>query len=148
MNDDVLERLMIDKLSGELSPDAAILLEAWIERDVASKPLAARVEETMRLARQVFREREQPAIVRPVFAWKRWASQISAMAACFAVGLLLAALLFHQSPRRAPAEAAVTVAQSDFWSVRRVHPPMGQVAPEASLQWTSPVKKPEWRIRS
>ena len=51
MKSDVLERLLIDRAAGELSPDVEELLEAHLQQEPAARREAAEIEETLRLAR-------------------------------------------------------------------------------------------------
>ena len=50
MNNEVLERLLIDRAAGELPPDVEELLEAHLEQDPMARNEAAEIGETLRLA--------------------------------------------------------------------------------------------------
>ena len=152
MKSDVLERLLIDRGAGELSPDVEELLEALLEREPAARSEAAAIEETLRLAKLALAgqpalplPRAQPSRRLPPWAW--------AMAACFVCGLSLG--IFVARARSAPPRTAsvpsretavMTPAhESGFWSasrLRAVLPPV-PAKTENRIVWKSPVKKPE-----
>jgi anti-sigma factor RsiW len=152
MKSDVLERLLIDRGAGELSPDVQELLEAHLEQEPAARSEAAEIEETLRLAKlalagqPVIRlPRRQPSRRLPSWAW--------AMAACFVCGLalgILAARARSTPPRTASVPSRETAAttmprESGFWSasrLRAVLPPV-PAKTENRIVWKSPVKKPE-----
>lgn len=52
MDAETLERLLIDRRLGELPPDAARLLDAYLELSPGERGIGARVETTLELARQ------------------------------------------------------------------------------------------------
>jgi hypothetical protein len=170
MNQDILERLVIDKCSGELSPDAAALLEAWLNREPGAKENAAKIEETLRLAKRALHEAEEPEVARPRFNRSRWLPLIAALAACFAAGLFFGGLVLRQSelppapesspyytalgwPSRPPflpppAEGPAPVAEAGFWSQRRWQASGPKWSPSQPLwEWTSPVREPQLRAQ-
>jgi len=148
MNDDILERLIIDRCSGELEPDANALLAAWLERDPAAQARAKRIEETLRLARRILEEEPEPTMLRPSFRPTAWVPQWAGVAASFAAGLGLGWLALHRPSATQPPAAAIPAGavDSSFWT-RRPAPARSQtsVSPHLVLQWTSPVKEPVWR---
>jgi anti-sigma factor RsiW len=152
MKSDVLERLLIDRGAGELSPDVEELLEAHLEREPAARREAAEIEETLRLAKLALAGRPVVPLPRPQPS-RRLPSWAWAMAACFVCGLSLGIFVARARtapPRTASApgrETAVTTAahESGFWSARRLRavlPPV-PAKTENRIVWKSPVKKPE-----
>ncbi|MGA2175017.1 MAG: hypothetical protein ABSH38_08565 [Verrucomicrobiota bacterium] len=149
MNQEIVERLVIDKASGELTPDAAALLEAWLEREPGAKAGAAEIDETLRLAKRALGGAEEHAVLRPKFrspAWPRWAA---GMAACFLAGLGLGLLPLRQPTVAPPAENFATVNDAGFWSARRLHVSSSTSKVQGSrLIWKSPVTKPQLEASS
>jgi anti-sigma factor RsiW len=152
MKSDVLERLLIDRAAGELSPDVEELLEAHLQQDPAARREAEEIGETLRLARLALAGQTIVALPGLRSSW-RVPSWAWAMAACFVCGLSLG--IFGARGRSAlpriasiPSRetAAITTAdESGFWSARRLQaglPPVG-VKVENRVIWKSPVEKPE-----
>jgi anti-sigma factor RsiW len=152
MKSDVLERLLIDRAAGELSPDVEELLEAHLQREPEAKREAAEIEETLRLARLALAgekvvklPKSRPMSRVPTWAW--------AMAACFVCGLSLG--IFGVRDKNAPTRAAVfanhevavikPADESSFWSARRLQESISSatVKPTSWVIWKSPVEKPE-----
>jgi anti-sigma factor RsiW len=153
MKSDVLERLLIDRAAGELSPDVAELLEDHLQHEPAARRAAGEIAETFRLARVALVKEKviplptrRPPLQVPMWAW--------AMAACFVCGLSLGIF----APRggsvnpsiasSAPPPRTVVAAAPDdtgFWSVRRIRAavPVAARRPENSIIWKSPVQKPQ-----
>jgi anti-sigma factor RsiW len=151
MKSDVLERLLIDRAAGELSPDVAELLEDHFQHEPAARREAAEIDETLRLARlALVNEKVIPLPARhpsqrvPMLAW--------AMAACFVCGLSLGVF----TPRGGngippiasappPRTTAAVPDGSGFWSVRRLRAagPAAARKAQTSLVWKSPVRKPD-----
>jgi anti-sigma factor RsiW len=155
MKSDVLERLLIDRAAGELSPDVEELLEAHLQKEPAARKEAVEIEETLRLARLALADQPAEAVVslarsRP-FNWvTSWGW---AMAACFVCGLSLGIFAVRERsvapgiasvPSR---ETAVTTTadESGFWSARRLRAGMSPVTMKSGNRviWKSPVEKPE-----
>jgi anti-sigma factor RsiW len=153
MNNEVLERLLIDRAAGELPPDVEELLEAHLLQHPAAREDAAQIGETLRLARLALAG--QPAVMLPALqpSWHvpNWAWR---MAACFACGLLLG--IFSMRGRneslRVTASipsremAAITTAdESSIWSARRLQAGLSSVTVKAEnrIIWKSPVRKPD-----
>lgn len=153
MNNEVLERLLIDRTAGELSPDVEELLEAHLQQNPAARKEAAEIRETLRLARLALVG--QPAVALPVVrpSWRilTWAL---GMAACFVCGLSLgifgvrgrneppritASMASHKTP------AIKTVDGSGLWSARRFRAGLSPFAVKSGnrIIWKSPVRKPE-----
>jgi anti-sigma factor RsiW len=152
MKSDVLERLLIDRAAGELSPDVQELLESHLEQEPAARKEAAEIAETLRLARLALAG--QPAMVwpasRPSWRVPPWAW---AMAACFVCGLCLG-IFAVRGRSQLPLTAAVPnretsvramADESGFWSARRFRAGLSPVSVKAEnrIIWKSPVKKPE-----
>ncbi len=148
MNNEVLERLLIDRAAGELSPDVEELLEAHLLQHPAAREEAAQIGETLRLARRALAG--QPAVTLPAQqpSWRvpNWAWR---MAACFACGLLLGIFSIrgrNESPKPSQKMAAITTAdESSIWSARRLRGGLSSVTSKAEnrIIWKSPVRKPE-----
>lgn len=149
MKSDVLERLLIDKAAGQLSPDVSELLEAHLQHEPAARSDAAEIGETLWLARAALKERSVIPLPRPS-ATSRAPSRAWAMAACFVCGLSLGILAIGE--RSAPPIASIpqtpviaVAGKSDFWSVHRLRAgsPSAGGKTENQVVWKSPVKKPE-----
>jgi anti-sigma factor RsiW len=153
MNNEVLERLLIDRAAGELSPDVEELLEAHLQQDPAARKEAAEIGETLRLARLALAG--QPAVAlpvpRPPWPVPNWAWR---MAACFVCGLLLGIFAIrgrNEAPRVTASipshemAAKATADESGIWSARRFRAglPPATVKAENRIIWQSPVRKPE-----
>jgi anti-sigma factor RsiW len=167
MNTEALERILIDRATGELPPDTAALLDAYLQSTPPAAEAAAAIEETLFLAKQALRPSSEPALPPPTFArplrilereskpdW-RLAQWAYGMAACFAGGLVLGWFLMR-TPGMPPHRQAIVVNQppaqtvaaaSGFWSISRLYQAASAVAPVArkdQLIWESPVKKPQF----
>ncbi len=152
MKSDVLERLLIDRAAGELSPDVEELLEAHLQQEPAARGEAAEIGETLRLARLALAGQTVVALpgLRPFSRIPSWAW---AMAACFVCGLSLG--IFGARGRSALSRTAfvpsretvaiTTADESGFWSARRLRAglPLVTVKAENRVIWKSPVEKPE-----
>ena len=151
MKGDVLERLLIDRAAGQLSPDVAELLEDHIQREPAARREAAEIDETLRLARlALVNTKVIPLPPRnrslrvPMRAW--------AMAACFVCGLSLGIFaprggkVFPVAASGPPPRmtAALKPDDSAFWSIRRIRTSAaGEKKSEKIVVWKSPVLKPD-----
>jgi anti-sigma factor RsiW len=152
MKSDVLERLLIDRAAGELSPDVEELLEAHLQQEPAARTEAAEIEETLRLARLALAGQKVVALPGSQPSW-RVPSWAWAMAACLVCGLLLDIFAVRGRstlPRTASVPggetAAITTAdESGFWSARRLRAGLSPVTVKSGnrLVWKSPVEKPE-----
>lgn len=153
MNHEVLERLLIDRASGELSPDVEELLEAQLERDPKARDEASEIGETLRLARLALDG--QPAILfpvpRPSWPVPSWAW---GMAACFVCGLSLGIFAVYgrnEPPRTAASipgqklSSITTADESAIWAARRFRAGLlpSRAKAENRIIWKSPVRKPE-----
>lgn len=156
MNQEIIERLVIDKASGELSPDAAALLDAWLGREPAALAQAANIDETLRLAKRALAGAEDHAVLRPQFrspAWLRWTV---GMAACFLAGLGLGLLPLRPPMVPPPPGAFATVPDAGFWLARRLHVSGSTISVQSSKFngqgsrwiWKSPVTKPQFEASS
>lgn len=168
MNQEILERLLIDRAAGELPPDTTALLEDYLagKKELAAE--AAQIEETMRLAKQAMAGSRTPVLppMRPTVkltvidggkkSTQRLPYWAYGMAACFAAGLMLGLLAMRGGnlptavviKTEQPAAAAVVKAPSaepGFWSLARLQSVKHVAAtkPDYQITWTSPVKRPE-----
>jgi hypothetical protein len=166
MNTETLERLLIDRASGELPPDTAALLDAYLKSTSQAAGIAAVTDETLLLAKQALAPSSEPVLPPPSFDrplrilehenkpdW-RLAQWACGMAACFIGGLVLGSFLMRAPTPpalRTPVVANQTVAQAapaqnGFWSISRLHEAASSATPAAPkdrLIWESPVKKPQ-----
>ena len=153
MNDEVLERLLIDHDAGELSPDVEELLENHLQQDPAARVKASELSETLQLARLALASESIVALPRRWSAWNRttWAWRVAACLIC--AGLIgLVAIRERQGSTRAansvPARevaAAPAGDESGFWSAYRLHASVSSSRPNVAdrILWKSPVRKPE-----
>jgi ferric-dicitrate binding protein FerR (iron transport regulator) len=144
MNQEIIERLVIDKASGELTPDAAALLDDWLRREPGAKAEAAEIEETLALAKRALIHEEEKAILRPKFRRPAWLPWAAGMAACFVAGLALGLLALRQPTLKPPVENLAAAPDAGFWSARRLQ----MTSPAAKVQgprliWKSPIRKPQ-----
>jgi anti-sigma factor RsiW len=153
MNNEVLERLLIDRAAGELPPDVEELLEAHLLQNPAASKEAAQIGETLRLARLALAGQPevplpalQPSWHVPNWAWR--------MAACFVCGLSIGIFAMrgrHEPPRVTASipgrETAATTAAdaTGIWSASRFRASLSAVTVKAEdrIIWKSPVRKPE-----
>jgi anti-sigma factor RsiW len=147
MNDEILERLLMDRCLGELSPDASALLDDWLGREPAAKAKAAELVDTLQLARHALRHDPAPAVLRPRFRAPAWIPSLAAMAACFAVGVGLTWLLLRPLAPPQPVAAITAPAEdSTFWSRDRLQAfARPAISAQPLVQWTSPVRQPQFR---
>ncbi len=161
---EVLERLLIDRALGEMSPEVETLLAEYLSREPASLDETREVSQAVELARRAFAVPEEtPRTPRlrvggeARFLW-RVGARAAALAACALIGLGVGFWLF--GGRRAvektveirPAviaateipEQATDTGGSRFWSIRRLYEAARRPArkPSARLVWDSPVKLP------
>jgi anti-sigma factor RsiW len=164
MNPEILERLVIDRALGELPPDAATLLDAYLEGNAEMADTAREIEATMQLAKQALKETRpvKLPIMQPVpklvvlpggrESWQQPVYRAYGMAACFAGGLMIGWLTLR-SPNPVPpvkVESVMvashgTAGEEGFWSLRRLRQTTTRTPLESGpeLVWKSPVKVPE-----
>jgi hypothetical protein len=170
MNQEILERLLIDRASGELTPDVSALLKHCLAREPALALAAKETEEALRLAKQAMTLPVAPRLPEPGFrkvAMLVYPREFSArrqaplwalgMAACFLGGLLSGGILLsgRQLPSAPEIAAQTSViaktapAQSGFWSIDRLVAKDAAARPVAAspLIWKSPVRTPELRTQ-
>lgn len=144
MKPDVLERLLMDSVLGRLEPDVEALLADYLANDPAAAAQAQKLQEVVHLATKAARrpapEIELPSPIHRLVWWHR-AEQVLALAASFAVGVGITALVIRTNFRRdngvvarapvtpsSPAMAAFRqalvqsrVESLPFWSNQRVY---------------------------
>jgi anti-sigma factor RsiW len=89
MNRELLERLLIDRVFGQLSPDVVALLSEHISKNPEIAKLADELDETITLAAiATKRPMPRPTLPAPIpgLFWRQRAGQMLRMAASFAVG--------------------------------------------------------------
>ena len=138
MKPDILERLLMDRALGRLDPDAEVLLADYLANDPAAATQARELQETVQLATEVLR---RSALVAKVpnqihrLVWRHRAEQMLALAASFAVGVGLTALLIHTTPlpekvavvhpptiaKVQPALVKSKIESLPFWSNQRIY---------------------------
>ena len=144
---------MIDRAVGELPPDVAELLGAYLLQNPAARKEAAQIGETLRLARLALAGQPEVRLPAPKPSWHvpNWAWR---MAACFVCGLSIGIFAMHgrNEPPRVTAAVpahetavATTADETGFWSARRLRASLPSVTVKAEdrIIWKSPVRKPE-----
>jgi hypothetical protein len=168
MDQETLDRLLIDRELGALAPDAAVLLDAYLERDAQAAKRAREFGEAGDLARQAL-EADEPAVIpdfpRRVLSQKyvsrrRWrvVGQGAALAACLGFGIWLGGTgsgreLGMSGGGQTP--VVISVSRSEppetsgddtrFWSARRLYRNAAESKPNPAKRfiWESPVSKPK-----
>lgn len=163
MDPQALERLMIDRALGALSPDTESLLGAYLAADPAAARRDAEYRRTAELAKAALRQQSVAGAVPPLWApriqrqqavrrWKGAAIRVAAMAACLAVGIFAgkgfapgsgAPPVAPPSPvcntivlSASPSLRAAEADESGFWSIRRLvkASPAGAAIPGLKLE--------------
>ena len=159
MNQDVLDRLLMDRALGALPLDVNALLNAYLEREPAMAARAVEMDQTLALAKRALQPHAEPALpplkVRPLAAGEvnmvprnrlMWAV---GLAAAFVLGIGLSAMFLHSTPT--PARPVVVevvrpvdAGPSGFWSRARWTNLLAKASQpeEPRLTWISPVKRP------
>ena len=103
MKSDVLERLLMDSVLGRLEPDVEALLADYLANDPAAAAQAQKLQEMVHLAAKAVRrpapEIKLPSPIHRLVWWHR-AEQALALAASFAVGVGITALVIRTNFRR------------------------------------------------
>jgi anti-sigma factor RsiW len=106
MNDETIERLIMDRALGALEDDVAALLDAYLKADPRAAERARQASETVDLARRVLAAPASGESPAPPFPrlWieaaerrrrrRRFLKQAAALAACLVIGVALGTLLF------------------------------------------------------
>jgi hypothetical protein len=164
---EMLEKLVLDRALGALTPEAARLLEAYGEGDARVGELEREYEQTVGLARRALAEAREPAL--PPFPAERIAAEArrrrlwritrnaGALAACVLIGLM-GGMRWSTVPTP-PVEAVSAVAMrgengrggvpdetrgSGFWSSQRIHKQaQAASAGRPAGLWRSPVQMPQ-----
>jgi anti-sigma factor RsiW len=156
MNEEIIERLLIDKASGELPADASALLDAWLAREPDARAQARQIDDTLRLAKLALAGPAETALLRPRFQPPAWFRRAALMAACFAAGLGLGLFLLRQPALAPPAASFAAASDAGFWSSSRLRasssitgaPGAKFSAQGARLIWKSPVTRPQTETSS
>ena len=177
MNAEALEKLLIDRALGVLSPETEALLAEYLSRDADAAGLAGEIAETARLATETLRS--EPRTPPPPLSWRevqraegsRRRRQrlrgVAVIAAALLLGTGFGALAFRGPsgsvvpPRSAvvartpaephvPTEAPARSDPSPFWSLAglRQRAPAARPTRSIGLVWTSPVRKPRLEVRN
>ncbi|PTX90755.1 hypothetical protein [Opitutus sp. ER46] len=169
MNPETLDALLIDRALGELDPEHAALLDAYLALAPAASARAAQLEGTMNLTRRLLAPAIRSAGADPTTAvpsrpevrpgvWRRYRGEWLRLAACLllggAIGWSVTALRERDSNTshtpvpvaRAPA-TPTRPATDSFWSpaaAARTHRDTGgqRLVPLHRLRWDSPLRKP------
>lgn len=165
MDAEALERLMLDRGLGALSPDCETLLAEYLDMRPEAAAACRRIDQTIDLARRALGE--GPAEPLPAFpaerllrarrshrGWKM-AGGIVGVAASILIGFGAHAILFRAAPPNAPRLGSYAVANSGgqraseadygsgFWSGRRLYERASTTPRQpAKLIWDSPAKVP------
>src|ERR1044071_598 len=136
----LLQRLLVDRSLGALSPDVAGLLEAWLARDADALRLACEFDRTALLARCAMpaaghvrlpgfpRARLERAGT--VLRLRRIAGRVAALAACLVLGFSLGHVVLENRERLDATTSMIQPApqgekagdnSEGFWSARRVY---------------------------
>ncbi len=168
MDDETLERLMLDRGLGALPTDCDTLLEAYLETRPDAAAACQRIEETICSARialtQAPAERppEFPAerLLRAQRGNRTWniARRITGIAAAIALGFAAHALWFHRAPSLSQPRDLLVAAhvgsepgppgssdEAGFWSARRLYQRAAGARQQTgkNLIWHSPVSFPQ-----
>jgi anti-sigma factor RsiW len=167
MDPTILERLLIDRRLGELSPDAASLLDAYLQMNPDARAIEAEVTATIDAAQRVLKD-ERPAQDWPMptlsmpsatgmsgstpFPWPAWQwyrrlAVAAAIGLAFFLGSRLAPgptpVLVENRPRT---NAVVTQEKptEGFWSLRRLQKnvPPASGKDRQHVTWPAPFSKP------
>ena len=172
LDNETLERLLIDRGLGVNSGDVDSLLSAYLEFDQEATSVARRINATVQLARSALSQGEKlnshelRSLAANVHAARRSLRQrrivrnVLSLAACAILGLCLGAFLFRKAPSIESAAIPIRAVQpvvkvvgagpsentSSFWSVRRIYEKWLREKPRQSphLVWESPLK-PSWK---
>ena len=164
MDNETMERLLIDRRLGELPPDTQRLLDAYLQVSPADAAAIAEIDAVIDLAAQALQPKTVmgPEELPPLHLSVSQASWARPLA--LAASILLAFFLgtrWVQSPD-APMERNVQITDAlspaslkpqasslvntDFWSVARYAPTRGDRAPSqptvSRVEWTSPLVWP------
>jgi hypothetical protein len=165
MNEETLERLMIDRSLGATSPDVDALLDECLANHPREAERAREYGDLAQRVRTVLSG--EPTGRLPAFprdrllsekcSQARWksAQRVTALAASFLLGIGVAGLgVGVWRPEAAPRPAMLELAEhpdarpsqgdgSGFWSVpRRREPPARGASARGRLIWTTPLSKP------
>ena len=176
MKTETLEMLLLDQAMGELRPEVAELLEAHLTRTPKAARQAAGLAATIQLARQATAltpeaPRRPLAVARlrkvqTAMRWRTAAWELTRMAACAVLGLILgwqghinrgqpvAAMARPAGNPDLPAMVAegeqVPASRTDFWSLANLGEAQRERQSGSSrpgsryrLHWDSPVKMPQ-----
>ncbi len=171
MDAETLERLLMDRALGALSPDADALLTAYLEHDAEATERSREFAAAATSARHVLR-RAAPATLPPFpaagvqqleQARRRlvWVRNAASMAAALVIGVGLGAWLTKQMPADGRTDvkpvvvefvAKLPVAEPEpaanrFWSTQRLYEQARRTkrVEAARVIWDSPVLKPRLR---
>ena len=172
---EILERLLIDRALGELSPDAEALLEDYLAREPEASEKAEEIARTVGAARCALAPSEEvdSHALPPLLLYGRWrflwrgGARAAALAACLLIGVGVG-LWFSQSRQviETQVEIAWVVAaqqsgredsdgteeanRSKIWSARRFYEAASRPArtKRARLIWDSPTKMPRLEERT
>ncbi|MHC4443067.1 MAG: hypothetical protein ACYTF1_08110 [Planctomycetota bacterium] len=144
MNDETLERLLIDRSLGLLPADTEALLVDYLRSNSDATDMAKQYDETVCLAKQALKgdsEIKLPTfpelqIKRAMRIKRHWLliRNCVALAACVIIGIGLGAMMFNREPvieriiqpvvlvdnTDRDAGAEITSHSSDFWSAKRI----------------------------
>ena len=109
MNTELLERLLVDRAFGQLSPDVAALLSEHLATHPEEEKLAGELAEIVALAGAALKRPIRIAAVPtpiPALLWRQRAHYWLAMAASFALGVSAMLLGLRATPSQRPGNVA------------------------------------------
>ena len=165
MNQEILEKLVMDKAFGTLSRDVEALLDAYLAKSPADARLARETSEAIAMARTLMKPSLTSALPRlktaPLSLPKprreqdpRWAAAWPLkLAAVFVFGLSMGSYLVRHAEVHTPPTRLVALVQnqhavdaSSIWSVQRWTNQRAENPPAQSshIVWKSPLEKPQF----
>ena len=163
MNDEILERLVLDRALDALPEDVEALLDDYLANNPAHAARLLQMEETVSLAKTAMKPphalKLPPLKVTPLPIdhpkhnnARRFLRPLQ-MAAAFILGIGLSSILLRHTAPMPPAPATVMASAeskpqasaSSFWSAERLFKMDSKTDGPAlpRLSWTSPVRKPQ-----
>ena len=171
MDPTTLERLLIDRRLGELPPDTAALLDAYLQVEAGGRAMAEELEKSIAAAERalkaeppardwpmppmagttVMRRSERRRPVRPAMVWTRRLAVAAGIVLAFFIGNRTGSnprsnqhpMVVNNQPRIAP--TAPRLSEGDgFWSLQRLQKSVGSghEPNRQHLEWPAPFSKP------
>lgn len=164
MKRETLEKLLIDRQLGELSPEAMELLDAYVQGDPIAPRIAMEIEHAVLLARRSMSGPASPAAALPPFPTQRVAAAFQltnrrgglrlfrpiAMAAAIGLAFLLGTKSADAPRPSLPSTGTIASAheqssdRGDFWSLDRLFSEQAarKRNGKQNIKWTTPMSWP------